>query len=532
MDDRLIIFDTTLRDGEQSPGASMNLRREAGDRPRAQGPWRRRHRGRLPHRLAGRFRGGAGHRPRGRTARSSAAWPAATPTTSTAPGRRSKDADRPRIHVFLATSAIHREFKLNMDQGGDHPPGRRGRQAGQGLLSTTSSSRPRTPPAPSSISSPRSSSAPSRPAPPRSTFPTRSATPCRSSTRRPFAISRRTCRNIDKAVISVHCHNDLGLAVANSLAAVQEGARQVECTINGIGERAGNCALEEIVMALQDPRRLLQPAPRASTPSGSARPAGWCRTSPACRCSATRPSSARTPSPTKPASIRTACSRNARPTKSCSPRTSACSRPSWCWASTAAGTPCGSASASWAITSTTSSCRRVFEASRRWPIARRRSTTPTSKPWPRTRSTAARPCGRWRPSPATPARARFPRRPSVSGTTTARSTAKPAIGDGPVDAVFKTIERITGIDVEVRDYLVRSVTIGEDAQGEAHVEVEYNGKTFRGRRRAPTSSRPAPWRFCRSSTASPCASARGSNPADGAAAEGADCIGMAALSSF
>jgi len=57
--------------------------------------------------------------------------------------------------------------------------------------------------------------------------------------------------NIDKAVISVHCHNDLGLAVANSLEAIKHGARQVECTINGIGERAGNASLEEIVMALK-----------------------------------------------------------------------------------------------------------------------------------------------------------------------------------------------------------------------------------------------------------------------------------------
>ncbi len=55
----------------------------------------------------------------------------------------------------------------------------------------------------------------------------------------------------ESAVVSVHCHNDLGLATANSLAAVQAGARQVECTINGIGERAGNCALEEIVVALK-----------------------------------------------------------------------------------------------------------------------------------------------------------------------------------------------------------------------------------------------------------------------------------------
>jgi 2-isopropylmalate synthase len=57
--------------------------------------------------------------------------------------------------------------------------------------------------------------------------------------------------NIDRAVLSVHCHNDLGLAVANSLAGLANGARQVECTINGIGERAGNAALEEVVMAIR-----------------------------------------------------------------------------------------------------------------------------------------------------------------------------------------------------------------------------------------------------------------------------------------
>jgi 2-isopropylmalate synthase len=63
--------------------------------------------------------------------------------------------------------------------------------------------------------------------------------------------------NIDKAILSVHCHNDLGLAVANSLSAVEAGARQVECTINGLGERAGNAALEEIVMALKTRNDLL-----------------------------------------------------------------------------------------------------------------------------------------------------------------------------------------------------------------------------------------------------------------------------------
>ena len=61
----------------------------------------------------------------------------------------------------------------------------------------------------------------------------------------------RTVPNADKAIFSVHCHNDLGLAVANSLSAVMHGARQVECTINGLGERAGNASLEEIVMAVR-----------------------------------------------------------------------------------------------------------------------------------------------------------------------------------------------------------------------------------------------------------------------------------------
>jgi 2-isopropylmalate synthase len=61
----------------------------------------------------------------------------------------------------------------------------------------------------------------------------------------------KNVKNIDKAIVSVHCHDDLGLAVANSLEAVRQGARQVECTINGIGERAGNASLEEIVMSIE-----------------------------------------------------------------------------------------------------------------------------------------------------------------------------------------------------------------------------------------------------------------------------------------
>src|SRR5512136_363389 len=66
-----------------------------------------------------------------------------------------------------------------------------------------------------------------------------------------FRTVRERVPNSDKAIFSVHCHDDLGLAVANSLAGVRGGARQVECTINGIGERAGNASLEEVVMAMR-----------------------------------------------------------------------------------------------------------------------------------------------------------------------------------------------------------------------------------------------------------------------------------------
>jgi 2-isopropylmalate synthase len=62
---------------------------------------------------------------------------------------------------------------------------------------------------------------------------------------------KENVKNIDKAIISVHCHNDLGLATANSIAGLQNGARQIEGTINGIGERAGNTSIEEVVMILK-----------------------------------------------------------------------------------------------------------------------------------------------------------------------------------------------------------------------------------------------------------------------------------------
>ena len=80
---------------------------------------------------------------------------------------------------------------------------------------------------------------------------------------------------LEGVVLSVHCHDDLGMAVANSMAGVEAGARQVECTINGIGERAGNASLEEIVMLLATRRPRFGLAPPASTRRRSCAARAW-----------------------------------------------------------------------------------------------------------------------------------------------------------------------------------------------------------------------------------------------------------------
>ena len=102
------------------------------------------------------------------------------------------------------------------------------------------------------------------PAPLPSMCPIRSGMPYPESSAASSPIFRK-CAQYFQASISVHCHNDLGLAVANSVAAVANGARQVECTINGIGERAGNASLEEIVMILRVRRDLFGADTRIAT---------------------------------------------------------------------------------------------------------------------------------------------------------------------------------------------------------------------------------------------------------------------------
>ena len=248
-DKNLIIFDTTLRDGEQSPGASMDIDEkiqiavaleklkvdviEAG----------------FPIASKGDFKAVSEISKSIKSSTICALARALEKDISVAADAL-KEASNPRIHTFIATSPIHMEKKLKMKPSEviktakkavslaktftndvEFSPEDAGRSDLEFLCEV--------------ISNAIDSGA------------TTINIPDTVGYNLPHQFGKliydimNNVDNADKAVFSVHCHNDLGLAVANSLSAVINGARQVECTINGLGERAGNAALEEIVMTVR-----------------------------------------------------------------------------------------------------------------------------------------------------------------------------------------------------------------------------------------------------------------------------------------
>jgi len=248
--DTVTIFDTTLRDGEQSPGCSMTVAEkltiaealvdlgvdviEAGFPIASPGDFE------AVRAIAQKFGdrtticGLARCRKEDIQRAAAALEPAA----------------RRRIHVFLATSAIHRQFKLKMAKEEivrstvEHV--RMARQYADDVeFSPEDAARTELDFLCEVVERAIDAGATTVNIPDTVGY----ATPAHFF--QVIAHLKQHVPNIHKAVISAHCHNDLGLAVANSLAAVEAGARQVECTINGLGERAGNAALEEIVMALK-----------------------------------------------------------------------------------------------------------------------------------------------------------------------------------------------------------------------------------------------------------------------------------------
>jgi len=161
-----------------------------------------------------------------------------------------KGAQKHRIHVFVATSAIHREHKLKMAKEEIIKSAVGAIQMARELcedveFSPEDASRTELPYLAEVVSAAIEAGATTV------NIPDTVGYTVPAEFDQLFLYLKKHVHRIDEITLSVHCHNDLGMAVANSLAAVAAGARQIECTINGIGERAGNCSLEEVVMALK-----------------------------------------------------------------------------------------------------------------------------------------------------------------------------------------------------------------------------------------------------------------------------------------
>jgi len=249
MSDRVVIFDTTLRDGEQSPGASMNAEEklrvakqlaklkvdviEAGFPISSEGEFE------AVRAIAEEVKGPViCALARAEKADIDRAWQAIMA------------AERPRIHTFIATSDIHLRHKLRMSR----------EEVLERLVDAVSYAKRYTDDVEFSPEDATRTDidflcqvveAAIEAGATTVNIPDTVGYSVPGEFGRIIRTLKERVPNIEEATISVHCHNDLGLAVANSLAAIKNGARQVECTINGIGERAGNASLEEIVMILR-----------------------------------------------------------------------------------------------------------------------------------------------------------------------------------------------------------------------------------------------------------------------------------------
>ena len=246
---KVIIFDTTLRDGEQSPGASLNtpekleiaraLARMKVDVIEAGFPITSDDDFNAVRLISEKVRGPT-----------IAALARCVEADIVRAAAAVAPAKKKRIHVFLATSPIHRRFKFEKAKGEIFKLAVKGVRRAKSLVddvefSPEDASRTEHDFLAEVVEAAIDAGATTI------NIPDTVGYAIPQAFAETISFLRETVPNVSRAVISVHCHDDLGLAVANSLAAVRAGARQVECTINGLGERAGNAALEEVVMALR-----------------------------------------------------------------------------------------------------------------------------------------------------------------------------------------------------------------------------------------------------------------------------------------
>jgi 2-isopropylmalate synthase len=474
----IVIFDTTLRDGEQSPGCSMNLEEklevaqalvdlgvdviEAG----------------FPIASPGDFEA---VREISRTVRGATicglarcnekdidrAWEAL------------RDAPDARIHVFLATSAIHREFKLRMDKDEIIQRAVDGVKRAKGYCDNIEFS-----PEDAARTEPdflcRVVEAAIEAGATTVNIPDTVgyATPAHFA----GVIKNLTERvpNIGQAVISVHCHNDLGMAVANSLAAVENGAGQIECTINGIGERAGNCSLEEVVMAMRTRSDYYHTSTKINTP----------RLVPTSRLVSNI--TGMQVQRNKAIVGRNAFAHEAgiHQDGMLKHRTTyEIMRPEdvgFTQTDLVLGKHSGRAALADRAKAlgyhvTGELLQQVFDEFKRLADKKKEVYDADIAALIEKRLTVADDL--WN-LVTYEVHAMGGGEPTVSVTLSRAGSEESKTttgGDGPLDALFRAIEEITGTAVVVRDFRVHSVTRGKDAQGEATIEVEHQGRVFRGR---------------------------------------------------
>ncbi|WP_337997371.1 2-isopropylmalate synthase [Oleispirillum naphthae] len=248
--DRVIIFDTTLRDGEQSPGASMNLEEKLRVAEALEAMGVDVIEAGFPVASTGDFEAVKAIAERSSGASVICGLSRATKGDIARCAEAVKPAQRQRIHTFISTSPLHMQYKLQL------PPEEVLKRVGESVAyarslvedvewSAEDGSRTEFDFLCRCVEAAIAAGASTINIPDTVGY----AVPEEYAAMIKGVME--TVPNADKAIFSVHCHNDLGLATANSLAAVKAGARQVECTINGLGERAGNAAMEEIVMAIR-----------------------------------------------------------------------------------------------------------------------------------------------------------------------------------------------------------------------------------------------------------------------------------------
>jgi len=475
------IFDTTLRDGEQSPGASLNhaekieiarqLQRLNVDIIEAGFPITSPDDFDAVRAIASEIDGCT-----------IAALARCVEKDILRAAEAVRDAKSPRIHVFCATSKIHRQYKLKRAQAEIVKLSVDGVKLAKSFVndvefSPEDASRTEPPFLAEVVEAVIAAGATTVNIPDTVGY----ATPDQFGEL--IRYLRQHVKNIGDAIISVHCHNDLGLAVANSLAAVKAGARQIECTINGLGERAGNCSLEEVVMAMRTRRDFYGCRTRINTQ----------RIYPVSRLVASL------------TGIHVQRNKAIVGENAFAHEAGIHQHGMLAHRSTYeimnpedVGIPAsklvlGKHSGRHALQDRLEQLghhlneqqldaafeqfkaladkkKEIFDADLDAIVEGLVAEKDTARLW---ELVSLQTSAGTNVIPTATVRLR--------NTATAQEVQDAATGDGPIDAAFECIQRLTGLQATLKDYELRALTGGRDAQGEVHLEIATNGKRYRGR---------------------------------------------------